>query len=364
MHHLNTYSLAELKQITDNVSDELRAAESGKKASLPFIVHELSSSPIVKNGETFQVLVFGGSIHLNALLKKKNGRISLLKRESKGQNRFNTAEDFLSVVEQDIDPLVKVVALNLAYPLKPVYENGRLDGILIEGTKENTFTGLEGKKVGEAIEERILQKTGRRITVSVANDTACLLLSGLTEVAPGTEIAAGIVGTGLNFAIFLDKNHLVNLEAANFDKFPQSEEGKIIDASSNKPGSARLEKEVSGAYLYEHFNAILKRDGISYPPLSSTLEMNQLLENPDSDVASIAQELLTRSASLTACIVAGITRFKQKDIDFVMEGSLFWNASGYRRTVKETVMKLVPNYNVKFIKIEDSPIFGAAKLVS
>ena len=361
---MTQYDLATLKTITANLSRELEEAKSGKKTSFSFILHELSSSPLVKDEESFQVLVFGGSVHLRALLRKERGRITLLKRESMQQHKFNTAEDFFKVVEEDIDPSVKVVALNLAYPLKPVFEDGRLDGILIEGTKENNFTGLEGKRMGKAIEERIKQKTERNFTVSVANDTACLLLSGFTDVAPDREIAAGIVGTGLNFAIFLDKTHLVNLEAANFDKFPQSEEGKIIDQASNKPGSALLEKEVSGAYLYQHFNTILKRDGFTYPPLSSTLELNQLQENKDSDEAEIAKALFTRSASLTACVVAGITAFKKKDMDFVMEGSLFWNASGYRRTVKELVMQLVPEFNTKFIKIEASPIFGAAKLVS
>ncbi len=361
---MTTYDLSALKTITANLKKELEDAKKGKKTSFAFIIHELSPSPLVKENEIFQVLVFGGSIHLNALLQKKNGRVTLLKRESKEQKRFHRDEDFLKVVEEDIDPSVRVVALNMAYPLQPVFENGSLDGIFVMGSKENTFSGLEGKILGKIIAERIKEKVGKDIIVSVANDTACLLLSGLTEVAPDTEIAAGIIGTGMNFAFFLDKTHLVNLEAANFDKFPQTEEGKLIDRDSTKPGMALLEKEISGAYLYQHFNTILKRDGLAYPPISSTLELNRLQENTGSDEAEIAKALFTRSASLTACVVAGITAFKQKDMDFVMEGSLFWNALGYRRTVKETVMKLVPSYNVKFIKIEDSPIFGAAKLVS
>lgn len=362
---MDTYDLTALSQISDNVANELRDAEVGRKTSFAFIIHELPDAPIVKPDEVIQVLVFGGSIHLNALLKMKHdGTFQLLKRESKSQHRYDTAEEFLAVVDEDIDPSVRVIAMNLAYPMTPVFENGRLDGALIQGTKENTFAGLEGKKIGKAIEERVKKKTGRTVIVSIANDTACLLLSGLTEVSQHREIAAGIVGTGLNFAIFLNKNHLVNLEAANFDKFPQSTEGRLLDAASAKPGQARLEKEVSGAYLHEHFNIILNREGIAFPPLTSTYEMNQLLENPESEVTPIARALFTRSAGFASTIIAGITKYKQKDMDFVMEGSVFWNASGYRRMVKENLLKLAPEYNIKFIKIEDSPIFGAAKLVS
>ncbi len=353
----------QLKIIQDSFVKELELSESGKKTSLTYIVHTLSPSPLVKEGETFQVLVFGGSVTLNALLKKRNNKLVLLKRESRGQKRFPTKEEFLSLVEQELDPSVSLVAVNLAYPLTPVFERGKLDGILVAGSKENTFDGLVGQKVGKEIEKRIKQKTGKTITVSVANDTICLLLSGLTETT-SHDIAAGIVGTGMNLAFFLDRERAVNLEAANFDKYPQTPEGKIIDQESAKPGMALFEKETSGAYLYKHFNIIAKRDGIDHPPIASTLELDRILENKDSDAYPVAKMLLVRSASFVATAIGAITAFKKKDLVFVMEGSVFWNAAGYRRHVKQLLLNLVPEYSIKFMKIEDSPIFGAAKLVS
>jgi hexokinase len=353
-----------LDSITSAFSNELTVAASGKKTSLPFIIHTIPATSLVPDNETFQVLAMGGSVFLNALLKKQREHFRTLRRESKNTGIFKTKEDFLSFIEDEIDPSVRFIALNFAYPLDPVFENGRLDGKLVMGSKENTFEGLVGEKVGVEIEKRIFAKSRKKITVSVANDTICLLLSGLTEVNNREEIAAGILGTGMNFAFFLDKDHPVNLEAANFDKFDQTDTGEIIDAASASPGMALLEKEVSGAYLYKHFNEILKRDNIDFPPLKATKELDALLDDPKSVAYPIAKMLLERSAGLIASVIAGITLYKQKDMTFVMEGSLFWSARYFRQNVKRSLLKLVPEYTVTFIKIDDSPIFGAAKLIA
>ena len=110
----------------------------------------------------------------------------------------------------------------------------------------------------EEIEQYVEHKYHKKIIASTANDTICLLLSGLID-HPWSKIAGGIVGTGLNFAIFLDEHTSVNIEAANFDKFICSDECKEIDSESAKPGAALFEKETAGAYLYRHFNIILEK---------------------------------------------------------------------------------------------------------
>lgn len=95
------------------------------------------------------------------------------------------------------------------------------------GQKNMCFEGLIGEVVGLAIEKKVLEVRQQQIHVGMANDTICLLLSGLTHTW-WDHVAAGIVGTGLNFALFLDQHTLVNLESANFSKFEQLPEGKIM----------------------------------------------------------------------------------------------------------------------------------------
>lgn len=355
--------IKQLKTIQQNFVQELQDASKGKKTSLPFIVHHLSPNPIVKNGEIFQVLVVGGTVGKMAFLKKTENVLNIVKKKDETRLSFKSEEDFLSFVNSTLSDNIDVLALNFAYPLKPVSENGRLDGILLAVSKERSFHGLIGKKIGEEIEKYIWKRKKRKIKVSVANDTICLLTAGLSYFKK-EELAAGIVGTGFNIAFFLNKEKAVNLESANFDKFPKSQEGKLIDSESAKPGRSLFEKETAGAYLYKHFNIAIKEASIDYPKIYSTEDLDRISRKSIPKVSKIAQDLIKRSAQLVACQISGITEFKKRDMVFNMEGSLFWKGNRYKETVEETVRQLVPKYNVKFIEIKNSAILGASKLVA
>ncbi|MBF8250108.1 MAG: Hexokinase 2 protein [Candidatus Levybacteria bacterium] len=354
--------IEELKIISNNFKQELQDAQAGKKTSLAFIIHELSPSPIVKDGEIFQTLVIGGTIGIIATLKKNNNAIQILDKKEKKLS-FKTGEEFLDYVNQELQENIKTLALNFAYPIKPVFEKGKLDGTLLTVTKEGGFHGLIGKQIGREIEKYILAKRNIEIRVAVANDTVCLLTSGLSQFKQD-GLAGGIVGTGLNFAFFLDKVKLVNLESANFDKFPQTELGRKVDEVSSRPGKSLFEKETAGAYLYQGFKFALKENDLDYPNIASTEELDRTSRANIPQVSRIAQSLLKKSAQLVACQITGITLFKKQNMIFNMEGSLFWKGNEYKETVAETVRQLAPQYKIDFVEIEDSAILGAAKLIS
>ncbi|CAN5179494.1 hypothetical protein BH11PAT1_BH11PAT1_2610 [soil metagenome] len=349
-----------LQTITTNFLQELQVSEAGKTTSLACIKHTLAATPLVTDSEVFQVLTIGGSVFKKALLKKQHDQLIILSNEEKLQSPFPTEQSLLEFVARELDLTVKTVAINFAYPLAPLFENGKLDGMLIMGSKENTFMGLVGKKLCQTIETYIAKEKNQTIVASCANDTICLLLSGLVEKSP-SEIAAGIVGTGMNFAMFSDYTTAINLEAANFDKFDQSNEGKLIDQESAAPQSAVFEKEISGAYLYRHYN--LRAKAHNFAPISSSIELDNLARqaSPEGKLATI---VLTYSAELVACTISAITLFKQKPLTFVMEGSLFWKGYQYKEIVAKTVAELIPEFPVTYISIADSYFLGPAKLVS
>jgi hexokinase len=352
-----------LTTIKNNFVRELQQAQKGKKTSLPFIVHELSATPLAKEGEVFQVIKIGGSILQKSNVFSKNNDIVIKTLEEEHLPVLTSKDVFLSIIDKHISPKTTILAINFAYPLNPVFKRGKLDGILVMGTKEHTFQGLVGEPVGETIERYIKSKYSRDIKVSIANDTICLTLAGLIK-HPAGSIAGGIVGTGMNFAVFLDDTHLVNLEAANFDKFPQSSEGKQIDAQSNKRGMALYEKEISGGYLFHHFNIRIAKDQIKHPALTSTHQMDRIARGNIYKATEIARDIFEHSAALIACQVAGITEFKKRDMTFVMEGSLFWVGWHYKQIVEKYVKMLVPDHTVTFEEIKDCGIVGAAKLVT
>lgn len=359
-----TLDLATLKSIQNNFAQELQDASMGKKTSLPFIQHTLTDSPLVATDEVFQVLVVGGSVCKKAFGQKTDGAIEIVKQDTHPQPRFTSKETFLPFIEKAVDKNIKTLAINFAYPLTPVFEDKKLDGILLAGSKEHVFKGMIGARVGKLIEEHLYNTRKQKLRVSVANDTICLLLSGLTE-HHWNQLAAGILGTGLNFAIFLDQTTAVNLEAANFDKFARSEEGKEIDASSARPGTALLEKETSGAYLYMHFNQLIQKRGVQHKSISSTHELkNVALEEKESEASGIARELLGYSAGLLSAVIAGIIQFQERDLIIVMDGSFFWEGRVFVNLVEHDLKQLIPSRDVTFVSIKDSTILGAAKLVA
>jgi len=352
-----------LQKITENFSHELAEAQKGRKTSLPFIRHQLSLTPKVKKGEMFQVLRVGGSIYQNALVKRINGRVAVIKSHQKPLPLFTSEKVFLSFIEKALHPDVDHLAINFAYPMTPISRNGYLDGRLIMGTKEHSFDGLVGKLVGETIEKHVKDTYKRIIHVALANDTVCLLLSGLTQFR-WQGLVGGIIGTGLNFAIFLDEGTIVNLEAANFDKFPQSAEGKRIDKASARPKSALIEKEIAGGYLYQHFNMRLEKEGLDFPEIKSTKKMDEVAFKNIPLVSLLAREVSDHSSSLVSCEIAGIADFLKRDCTVVIEGSLFWKGWRYKENVSIMVRQLVPQYQVSFVFVEESGVLGAAKLVS
>ncbi len=269
---------------------------------------------------------------------------------------------FLEFVLKEIKDDITDLVINSADTIEPVYENGKMDGILIALTKENKMEGFLNKKIGEEIEKYFLKNNKGKINVNVANDTICLLLSGLIKNSY-LNIVGGIIGTGINMAFFLSESLAINTEAGAFNNFIQSEPGKFIDENSSEVGNYIFEKETSGGYLYKHFNYFIKKFDISYPEISDSSELSLLVSKNVENISEIAKEVLYHSATLAACQMAGFLSFLKRDLTFVMQGSVFWKGYGYKEKVEEVIIKLVPEYKVNFIKIENDDILGAAKVI-
>lgn len=365
MHQRDHVDVGVLQEIADNYTKALQAAASGQSSSLVHIENVIPTSPLIKDDTLFQVMAIGGTNFKSATIRKSPTGLRIFDMQEKAQPpAFETKESFLSFINENLAPDIAVLALNFAFPIEPVFANTKLEGKLLFGTKEHTFEGLTGQNICTEIEKYVQEKQNRTIQVSVANDTICLLLSGKTQIE-GNNIAAGIVGTGLNFGYFENATTLINTESGNFADFPLSHSGQLVDAESLLKGKYLLEKEVAGAYLYKHFNVLAKERNYFMKPLKNSLELTQLAAREDgSQACYLAHDILRRSAQLAACAIAGITKYKKEDLYFVMVGSLFWKGEGYKTIVRETVKQLIPDYQVQFLGIENSDLLGAAKLVA
>lgn len=356
----------ELKQIAKNFFIELQNANEGKAHHLPFLIHNIPQIEILPENCIFQVMVFGGTIFKSALISKKGAEIDIISQQELQIPIFSSDEIFLSFIDKYIDPSITYLAVNFAFPLSPVFENNLLDGILLRGSKEHLLTGLVNKPVGKTISEYILKKNNRKINIAIANDAVCLLLANIENTA-WDEAIGGIIGTGSNYAITTKSFQIVNLECGEFSNFPQTYTGKIIDKQSNNPKRGVFEKEISGAYLYKHFNEILKQNNIVFTPLENTTQLSEIALSEDKQLSEIAQKILERSASLAACQIAGIVQFKNslgvKKLNFVIEGNLFWNGWQYK-TMVENYLKILGVYElIQFSSVKHHSIQGAIRLL-
>lgn len=355
-------TLKQLTTIKNAFVQELTDTQNGQKSSLSFLINYVPT-PFVKDHEVFQVLVIGGTICRNVLMKRHGKQFTILSHTEKEQPIFHTKEALLTFLRLEIDKDVRHIGLNFAFPLEPIVRDGKLDGMFLYGTKDHTFKGLVGKKVGEELEQHMLQNEKRSIQVCVANDTICLLLSGYREY-PTQSLIGAIVGTGVNIAFFTSEHEAVTLESGGFQAIPQNAIDKQLDKASSAPKTRAFEKQVSGAHLHQYFNLLLKKKGISYPEIPSTQSLTDLAKENNNIVGKYAREVLARSAQLAACQLAGMLEYRQTHLTGIMEGSLFWKGYEYKETIEKTVKLLSPKYKMTFVQIENSSVLGAAKLIA
>lgn len=351
-----------LQEITSNFTKELEDSRNGKKTSLEFITNTIPEIPLAKDGEVFQVMVIGGTNFFKALVKKQQSNIEILSQQHDTLPTFPDEKTFFLYLQHHLDPDTSLLAISFGFAIQPTFNHEKLEAVFMISAKESTFSDLVGKNICVEFENYMLTTYKRKLSVSMANDTICLLLSGLTMQSP-QNLAAGIVGTGTNFALFLTDTTPVNLESGMFDKFPHTEFFESINQATNNPTNHYFEKEIGGGYLYMHMNSWLQKEHIAFPPLTNTQELSQLAVERQDKIGVYAQMLLARSAQLVACIIAGITNFKKSDMTFIMQGSVFWKGYHYKDIIEATLHELTP-YLVSFVKIEHADIVGAAKLVA
>lgn len=358
------YSPHELLKIRDAFLMSLRHASEGKSSSLPFITNPLPSKSIITDDTPFQVIVVGGTNYTNALVKKTDQGNEILDQSEGKMSPFLAIDDLGFFFAGLLRPDVSALAVNFAYPLKPILRDGRLDGVLIYGSKGLMLGELISQTIGELIEKHLAQHVHRQIVVSVANDVVCLVMAGLRQFV-WQEIVGIVVGSGVNIGFFIDERTVVNLESGQFSDFERSSTGKQVDAVSHHPGRHPFEKEITGRYLYRHYNILAEELRLDTVKLTSTQELSGMAELEKQPQSTIARDLLERSASLVAVQIGALYRFKKRPhLSVVAEGSLFWNAHHYQRYVAKHLRALgVPKSGVVFVKIEESGLVGAARLL-
>jgi len=146
------------------------------------------------------------------------------------------------------------------------------DGVLRAFSKEIDAPEVVGMAVGAGLREALARR-GRAYDgpISLLNDTAATLLSGIAAIPGGGGPVVGfILGTGLNTAYPEPSIPKIGFESAGSPQIVVCESGgfrlryrgdldREFDAATRNPGAFTLEKTASGAYIGPLTMHILKR---------------------------------------------------------------------------------------------------------
>jgi len=248
------------------------------------------------------------------------------------------------------------------------------DGILTDWAKEIDAPAVIGTRVGAGLLDALRRGGGRAHRITLLNDTVATLLGGSNNVPAGlyADAVGFVAGTGVNVCYAEpcanirtlrepapSGRMIVNTECGNFDKIPQGDFDRIVDARSQNPGKATAEKMAAGKYLSDILLLAWRRaadDGLfgesSVPDALSMRDLSAFVAHPDGGLtvphaafrtaadraaaASIARALIDRAAKIGAIMTAAAIlrtaagRRDPRPVAVFAEGTTFRRLTGYR----------------------------------
>ena len=295
----------------------------------------------------------------------------------------------------------------------PMEQTGVRSGRLTKWTKEFAYTGVEGEDVVQLLEDAIRRESDafpslRGLSVgALANDTVGVLAAGAL-LDPRCDMGL-IVATGMNLAVAISNESLVNMECGNFDgvRAIQTAYDVRLDDESDTEGQL-MEKMVSGRYLGEIVRLQIDdrsnrrdafigwQDGNSafrLPYAFTTEHMSDVAhDNPDNltattmllrsigisepavnDVRRLREmciETAQRSARLIAMAIVATATYIDPNMErehvVATDGSLFRGFPNYRTEVESGIRQLLGprSERVQVAYVRDGSGLGAGVLAA
>ncbi|HBF38636.1 MAG TPA: hexokinase [Firmicutes bacterium] len=268
-------STDKMNEVAQNFKKAIENGLKGGKSPL-LMMPSYIGKPSGEESGTFLAVDMGGTNVRVAKFSIKDRKITKIAEVSSGLRSNDgtwdyttsktTAEElfdfFAGKIAQIVGPGEKyLLGHTFSFPTKQTDIN---TATLLMWMKEISVTGAVGKNPNQLLLEALKRKKLDVKPCAIINDTVGTLLVAACQYADA-DIGT-ILGTGHN-TCYAEPSHpvtgkpmIVNMESANFDwELPFTEYDNLLDAASNKPGGARLEKMVSGVYLGELVRIILSR---------------------------------------------------------------------------------------------------------
>ncbi|MFA6688527.1 MAG: hexokinase family protein [Sphaerochaetaceae bacterium] len=413
-----TPDAVDMEQVCDRFLKEMSDGLAGRQgSSLQMIPTYATESDSIVPGRSVIVLDAGGTNFRTCLVTFDENfvpHISEFKKSGMpGVKEEVSARQFFSSLADDVERLIDRsdrigFCFSYAADILPNH-----DGVPLVFSKEVKAPEVIGMPVGASLLAELARR-GHDVsnkTVSVVNDTVATLLAG--KAASGASAWDGfigfILGTGTNTA-YSELNseitkvdcgnagsQIINVESGSFD-FHLGEMDEKFFASTKNPSAYHFEKMISGAYLGPYSHMVIRQaveEGLfskefatrfeTIEPLTTTT-MSHYLEMPlnldyalvkcvhgnEEDATAlwmILDSFIARAAKLTAVNLSAAVLKSGKGSDprrpvcINADGTTYYKTEYLKQYTEYYLYEFLQREKkryVKFVRIDDSPVLGAA----
>jgi hypothetical protein len=337
-----TFTTQELKKISHEFSFELSLAKKNQ-GSLKFEKNKIGTSFFFVNKKV-QVIYVGSSHAEFATINYHNQSSKILDFTTKKIDRITTGQDLINLIIENLDQNTEQVVITFAAHLQTTNNKSFTDSILRNNHRIHDFSFLLNKSVGAWISEQIEQRIFKKIHFSALNNLVSLGLS--VDQNATTKTILGVVASGVNFG-FLENGEIINLESGKF-KYNQSE----------------VSTQIGEEHLWKVYNRQAAQQNLEL--LSKAQDFRIVLNSENLAEKNLANIIFKRSAQLVGAKICGLVKglnWNKEKINFIIEGSLFWEVENYRELVLETLSNLGANLeNLQFVRNRHSFLIGSSKI--
>ncbi len=410
--------------ILSEFDSEMTKGLEGKPSSLAMIPSFISVDHEVQTGKPVVVLDAGGTNLRTAVVRaSENGEIEIgdfSKRSMPGAEYEMGRDEFFEAFADFVEPNLghsDTIGFCFSYAAEITPD---CDARLLYWSKQIAVPSVVNTMIGAGLREH-LKARGFDRRIVILNDTVAALLAGRSRGLTSNYSAyvGFILGTGTNTAYVEHNSKItkrsdlnpqgsmaVNVESGGFRNIEQSLFDRLLDQRTNDPGAYTFEKMISGRYLGSVGSIVLleaaKEGFFSTGATESIMAMDggsedelQLVSNKDMDdfcggkfcegnplnagvfndddkklIRSLCTPVYERAAILAAINIAaaviktGAGSDPARPVCVNVDGSTYYRTitADFENRVRSELDALLSKraLNYELVKVDDSPVIGAA----
>jgi len=306
-------SAPEMRRLVKSFASEMKRGLSGARSSLKMIPTYASQPTGEETGEFIALDLGGTNFRILALKLKGRGRIGkpsimsfkLGQKEISGGGEdlfdFIASRIKLFLSKNNLSGVKHSLGFTFSFPVK---QTGIAAGDLVCWTKGFRTKGVIGKDVVWLLNEALIRCGVRNLSISaMLNDTVGTLATKSYEDR-NCDIGV-IIGTGTNACYSealanipgikdsrsVGGRMIINIEWGNFDKLKKTHFDREIDKRSSNPGKQILEKMVSGMYLGQIAERVIRKTVVSHIRGFTTEHMSRIESDVSKDLSNTGRVL-------------------------------------------------------------------------